>query len=127
MRGVFILVLVLFSLPASAGDLSALLSSKLSIIVESARDYEANCPCPYSINDDDEQCQGNSAWCRPDGSAGKKPLCYAEEISNTDARNFSPREGKLPPERQRELGDIGLALLKPYSCPQQASAALVSN
>ncbi len=107
-----------FAGPACAGDLPVVTSSKLSMIVKSARDYGHNCPCPYSIADDGDECKGTSAWCRPDG---EKPLCYTVEIPNSEAEEFTPLSGKLMSKR-RDLGDLELALLSPYACPQQTSA-----
>ena len=131
MRGIItMLVVFLFAAPAGAADMSELATIKWQMIQQSALIYKdketnvarRNCPCPYNIKIDNNSCGKGSAWCLKDGLT---PLCYADEISDADARRFAsePRWEQLPPEVVGPMGVKPLAIPQDFTCGKKSDKA----
>jgi hypothetical protein len=60
------------------------------IIEGSIHNYPGNCPCPYSRDAAGRRCGNRSAWSK---AGGYTPICYADEISDTQVQAYRNRSG----------------------------------
>lgn len=60
------------------------------IIQESVRSYPGNCPCPYNLARNGRRCGGRSAYSKPGGAS---PICYPENVSDDQVRQYRKRNG----------------------------------
>jgi hypothetical protein len=60
------------------------------IIQQSLSSYSGNCPCPFNVDRAGRRCGGRSAWSR---AGGAQPVCYPDEISDEQVRQYRARYG----------------------------------
>jgi hypothetical protein len=58
------------------------------IVAEFLASYPGNCPCPYNTDRAERRCGARSAWSKP---GGRSPICYANEVSGEQVRQFRLR------------------------------------
>jgi hypothetical protein len=75
--------------PVSAAEFSDA-EVRERIVNLSVAAYRGNCPCPYHVDRAGRSCGARSAWSR---AGGATPICYADEISADQVRQFRDRNG----------------------------------
>jgi len=58
------------------------------IVRESVASYSGRCPCPENTDSAGRRCGARSAYSKPGGA---RPICYPQEVSDQQVREFRTR------------------------------------